>query len=238
MTKKILILSLISCFFLTSCIESFIGVTDDTTTETTDTDTNDTDTDTDDTDTDDDSDTDTDDDDDSDDTDDSDDDSAFSISSIAVEDDELLENYQCEEKVNDSEASIPLAWENVPTAAESLAIVMIHYPNSEDLDNPNCYLVLWGIDPDDVSSIAHGEADDGDFYMGSDKDGVAISYTSPCSPSSGSHEYTLMIYALSETPSSLPTASSLDVTYDVLMDAIDTVTIVATASITFDSVTE
>lgn len=161
----------------------------------------------------------------------------FTLTSIAVADGELLTEYQCEEKVNDIEASIPLAWSNVPDGAGSLAIVMVHYPNPNDLTNPNCYLVLWDIDPA-VTSIAHGAADDGPWFMGSNKDETAISYTSPCSPSAGSHEYTITIYALSEAPSSLPSNSTIDVTYSVLMDAISSVTIVDQASLTFDSVTE
>ena len=51
-----------------------------------------------------------------------------------------------------------------------------------------------------------GTADDGLWYIGSNKDGTAISYTSPCSPDAATHEYTITIYALSATPASLPTA--------------------------------
>jgi phosphatidylethanolamine-binding protein (PEBP) family uncharacterized protein len=72
--------------------------------------------------------------------------------------------------------------------------------------------------------------------MGANKDGNAISYTSPCSPSAGSHEYTITVYALSETPTSLPTESSLTVDYDVMMAAIASVTTVGTAELTFNDV--
>ena len=161
----------------------------------------------------------------------------FTLTSIAVQDGELLDEYKCEQKVDDVEDSIPLAWSNVPAGTGSLAINMYHYPNEDDTSDVNSYLLLWDIDPS-VTSIAHGEADDGDWYMGSNKDVTAVSYTSPCSQSVGSHEYTIKIYALSETPASLPQDSTIDVTYDVFMDALDTVTIIDTASLTFLSVTE
>ena len=87
---------------------------------------------------------------------------------------------------------------------------------------------LWGIGPD-VTEIAYGAADDGDWFMGPNKDGAGISYTSPCNPSGNFSTYYMTIYALSETPSSLPTENSLTVDYDTLMEAIQTVTL-------FDSV--
>ncbi len=165
--------------------------------------------------------------------------SDFTLSSSAVSNSELLSDYQCEDKDETTgvESSIPLSWENVPDDTGSLAIIMHHYPNSDDTTSVNAYLLLWGIDPS-VTEIAYGAADDGDWYMGPNKDAAAISYSSPCSPSAGSHEYTITLYALSEVPSSLPTASSLDVTYDVLTDAIATVTTIDTATLTFDSITE
>jgi hypothetical protein len=42
-----------------------------------------------------------------------------------------------------------------------------------------------------------------------------------------------MVYALSETPSAIPMMSSLDVTSSVMLSAIETVTALDTASITF-----
>ncbi|MCP4596416.1 DUF1566 domain-containing protein, partial [Neptuniibacter sp.] len=128
----------------------------------------------------------------------------FTLSSSAVSDGELLDAYKCEEKVDGVEASIPLSWSNIPDSTGSLAVIMHHYPNPEDTSNANSYLLLWDIDPS-ITEIAYGEADDGSWFMGANKDGNAISYTSPCSPSAGSHEYTITLYALSQTPASLPT---------------------------------
>ncbi len=163
--------------------------------------------------------------------------SDFTLSSSAVSDGELLDSFKCETKVNDVENSIPLSWSNVPESAGSLAVIMRHYPNADNTSDVNSYLLLWDIDPS-VTEIAYGEADDGSWYMGSNKDGTAISYTSPCSPSAGAHEYTITLYALSETPSSLPTESTIDVDYTVLKNAIETVTTIDTAILTFNDVTE
>ncbi len=161
----------------------------------------------------------------------------FTLSSISIIDDKLKEEYKCEDKVNDAENSIPLSWANIPDDAGSLAIIMHHYPNSSNTSDANSYLLLWGVDPS-ITEIPYGEADSGNWYMGSNKDGTAISYTSPCSPSSGVHEYTITVYALSETPSSLPTESSVAVDYDTLISAIESVTILDTATLTFNDVNE
>jgi phosphatidylethanolamine-binding protein (PEBP) family uncharacterized protein len=161
--------------------------------------------------------------------------SDFAITSAAIADGELLDAFKCEDKTDDIQNSIPLAWTGVPSSANSLAIVMIHYPHADDLTSVNSYILLWGIDPS-VTEIPYGTADDGAWYIGANKDGTAISYTSPCSPSAGSHEYTIRIYALSETPATLPEESTLDVTYDVLAAAIETVTVIGTAELTFNDV--
>ncbi len=161
----------------------------------------------------------------------------FTLTSAAVSNGELLDEYKCEEKIDGTEDSIPLSWTNVPSSAESLAIIMHHFPNADDTTEVNSYFLLWGIDPS-ITEIPHGDGDNENWYIGSDKDGMTASYTSPCSPSTGTHEYTITIYALSETPQSLPTSSSVDVTYSVLKSAIETVSTIDTATLTFDDVTE
>jgi hypothetical protein len=112
---------------------------------------------------------------------------------------------------------------------------MQHFPNASDETKANSYLLLWDINPS-ITEIAYGLADDEEWYMRANKDGNAISYTSPCSPCSESHEYTITIYALSETPTTLPNASSLSVDYDALIEAISTVTIIDKAVLTFNDV--
>ena len=162
-------------------------------------------------------------------------DGTFTLSSIAIQDGELLDDYKCESKTNDMENSIPLSWSNVPKGANSLAVIMKHHPNASDQTMANSYLLLWDIDAS-VTAIPYGTADDGPWYMGANKDGKAISYSSPCSPSAGSHEYTITLYALSETPASLPNESSIDVDYYTLLDAISASTIVQETSLTFNDV--
>ncbi|MDA7710569.1 YHYH protein [Flavobacteriaceae bacterium] len=151
--------------------------------------------------------------------------SNFTLSSSAIDSSgEILSDYQCEEKVNGVEKSIPLSWSNVPEGTGSLAI-SIHALTNTAVVETNSYLTLWNIDPS-VTEIAYGGANDGDWYMGPNKDGVQISYTSPCNPSTNYSTYYITIYALSETPSSLPTADSLLVDYDALIEAIETVTLI------------
>ena len=102
-------------------------------------------------------------------------------------------------------------------------------------DTGNAYLLIWGIDST-ITEITHAEAYDINWYMGANKDGTQISYSSPCSPSVGTHEYELILYALDETPSSLPTNSTLDVTLDVLLTAIDDVETISTTNLIFNSI--
>jgi phosphatidylethanolamine-binding protein (PEBP) family uncharacterized protein len=109
---------------------------------------------------------------------------------------------------------------------------MYHYPNPDDKTNRNSYLLLWGIDPT-VTEIAYGEADKGKWYMGQNKDGDAISYTSPCSKGPGIHEYILSIFALAEYPELLPKGNSLDVDFDLFMTALEKVEILGRADLVF-----
>ncbi|WP_282075199.1 YbhB/YbcL family Raf kinase inhibitor-like protein [Maribacter aquivivus] len=158
--------------------------------------------------------------------------SDFKLTSIAIKNGVLLDDYKCEEKVNDVENSIPLSWENVPEGTKSLAVVMYHYPKKDDRTEINCYLLLWDIDPE-ITGIPYKMASKGNWFMGANKDGTAISYTSPCSRGKGKHEYTLALYALSETPSSLPKKHSLNVDYNVFMNALATVKIIDRTTLTF-----
>jgi len=161
---------------------------------------------------------------------------SFTLTSDAVSNGLLLDDFKCEPKVNGIENSIPLSWSNAPANANSFAITMVHYPNPNDSIHLNSYLILWGIDKS-VTEIPYAQADKGPWFMGSNKDTTAISYTSPCSPSSGAHKYTITIYALSATPPSLPSYSSLAVTYGVLMNALSTVTIIDKATLVFNNIT-
>ncbi|WP_339836954.1 hypothetical protein [uncultured Maribacter sp.] len=158
--------------------------------------------------------------------------SDFKLTSIAIEDAILLDAYKCEEKVNDLENSIPLSWENVPEGTKSLAVVIYHYPKKDNKTEINSYLLLWDINPK-TTEIPYKMAAKGNWFMGSNKDGTAISYTSPCSRGKGKHEYTIALYALSETPTTLPKEHSLHVDYNVFMNAMNTVKIIDRTTLTF-----
>lgn len=161
----------------------------------------------------------------------------FSATSIAVANGELLADYKCETKTNDIEKSIPISWSNIPEGTKKLAVTMHHYPNPNDTTQANSYLALWDIDPT-VTSIPYGGAGDGNWFIGSNKDGTAISYTSPCSPSAAVHEYVITVYALSETPASLPTQDSLNVDFDAIVSSLSTVNVLGKATLTFNDVTK
>lgn len=158
--------------------------------------------------------------------------SNFKLSSIAIEHGILLDAYKCEKKINGVENSIPLSWENVPEGTKSLALVMYHYPKKEDKTEVNSYLLLWDIDPK-ITEIPYKMAKNGTWYMGANKDGNVISYTSPCSRGKGKHEYTIALYALSKTPAALPKSNSLEVDYNVFMNAIATVKIIDRTTLKF-----
>ena len=160
--------------------------------------------------------------------------SNFTLSSLAINTNgELLDDYRCERKVNGIEKSIPIAWSNVPEGTGSIAISIHGFPNPNET---NSYLTLWGIDTS-VTSIAYGEANDGTWFMGPNKDGAFITYSSPCSPSVGSATYYMTIYALSETPSSLPQNDSLTVDYTVMLESFSEVTIIDQVVLEYVSIT-
>ena len=156
----------------------------------------------------------------------------FKLYSKAVANGELLDNFKCEEKINDVENSIPLSWSNVPQGTNSLAIVMYHYPKKNDKTEVNSYLLLWGIDPS-VTEIPYKMANNPNWAMGSNKDGTAISYTSPCSRGPGKHEYTIALFALKEAPKSLPKENSINVDYTTFMEAISEVDVIDRTTLTF-----
>ena len=157
---------------------------------------------------------------------------SLSLNSPAIENGRLLEQYRCERKENGVEKSIPLAWKNVPEGTKSLALVMYHYPHPEDTSVVNSYLLLWGIDPS-VSEIPWGKANSGTWYMGRNKDGNAVSYTSPCSPSPGDHEYVITLFALAEYPKDLPKESTMDVDFQTFMNAMAKAAIIEKTELVF-----
>lgn len=156
----------------------------------------------------------------------------FLLTSVAVVNGVLQEAYKCEKKVDGVENSIPLSWKNVPEGTQSLALVMYHYPKKDDKTEINSYLLLWDI-PVGTTEIPYKMANKGNWHMGSNKDGNAISYTSPCSRGKGTHEYTIALYAFAERPAALPTNSTVDVNYGTFMNAIGNTKIIDRTTLTF-----
>ena len=161
--------------------------------------------------------------------------SDFTLTSDAINSEgEILDAFKCEEKVNGIEKSIPIAWSNIPEGTGSIAISIHGFPNANET---NSYLTLWNISPS-VNEIQYGGANSGEWFMGPNKDGGKISYSSPCSPSGGTSTYYLTIYALSETPPSLPEGDSLTVNYSVLLESLSEVTIIDQVVLEYLSVTD
>lgn len=156
----------------------------------------------------------------------------FKLASKAVVDGKLVEEYKCETKVNGVENSIPLSWSNVPKGTKSLAIVMYHYPKKDNKKEVNSYLLLWGIDPS-VSAIPYKMANNPNWLMGANKDGTAVSYTSPCSRGKGDHKYTIALFALKEYPKSLPKFNTIEVNYLTFMKAISETEVIDRTSLSF-----
>ncbi|OUU48977.1 MAG: hypothetical protein CBC28_01955, partial [Flavobacteriaceae bacterium TMED68] len=111
---------------------------------------------------------------------------------------------------------------NIPEGTGSIAISIHGFPNANET---NSYLTLWNINPS-VTEIQYGEANSGEWFMGPNKDGGKISYSSPCSPSGGTSTYYMTIYALNITPPSLPEENSLTINYSALVNSLSEVTII------------
>lgn len=101
--------------------------------------------------------------------------------------------------------SPPLAWANAPAGTQGFAVIMQHYPRgkAEGVDVPSQYWLLWNI-PATASGLERGNpASVGD--EGADKDMRRTGYTPPCSPAgSGTHTYTITVYALKGLLTTLP----------------------------------
>lgn len=149
---------------------------------------------------------------------------AFTLSSPAMADGSPLpDDLKCERDNGDG-VSVPLEWSGVPADANSLALIMYHYPNGavEGVDPPSQYWLLWNIPVDTMALPRGNSASIGD--EGSNKDSVATGYTAPCSPtrwfsfgSAPEHQYFIELFALNAPLSTLPAHDELSVDWAVLM---------------------
>ena len=162
---------------------------------------------------------------------------SMEVADAVVTREELVDVFHCGGNEGGVQAPLPVAWSLVPNTNGSLAMIMEHLPDADNQSEVKAYLLRYDT-PANIISIAHGVGDDGPWLVRTDKDGRMVSYTSPCSPSADIHEYTITVFALSETPSSLPTGSSLEVDYQTLIEAIETVDILDFETLTFKAINE
>lgn len=115
--------------------------------------------------------------------------------------------------------SPPLSWVGTPDEAESLVVIMHHYPRDTvpGKDAPSHYWLLWNI-PTKTSELSRGNVESiGD--EGADKDQIGLGYTPPCSPGGTSHKYTITLYALDTKLTSLGSGDNETVVWLNLMEA-------------------
>jgi len=111
-----------------------------------------------------------------------------------------------------------LSWSNVPTGAQSLAVIMDTIPGPlrpGEVDiGKHFYLTIFNI-PTTVTSIAAGATNIGTF--GQNFQGKKLGFTPPCSQGPGSKKYTIYLYALS----SKLTITAADATENSLLAAMN-----------------
>jgi phosphatidylethanolamine-binding protein (PEBP) family uncharacterized protein len=90
--------------------------------------------------------------------------------------------------------SPPLAWANVPSGTQSLALVMHHVAGAGDV---HWYWVVYNIPPT-ITAIAANDRSFGTY--GTNSVNPNLAYAPPCSKGPGRKEYTISLYALSAAP--------------------------------------
>jgi Raf kinase inhibitor-like YbhB/YbcL family protein len=118
----------------------------------------------------------------------------IALTSSAFKDGEAIpRQYSCD----GANVSVPLAWGDVPTSAQSLALIM------DDPDAPSGMFVHWVLYnlPAQTRSLPEGTPADATLSNGG-RNGVngarRSGYTGPCPPS-GTHHYHFKLYALDTT---------------------------------------
>lgn len=142
----------------------------------------------------------------------------FQLTSSAFgEGDTLPTDYTCS-RDGGGDLSPPLSWSNSPEGVSGYAVVMYHYPQGA-VGTPSHYWEIWNI-PATVAALESGNPESiGD--EGSNKDGVEVGYTPPCSPGDAVHEYTIRVYALSAAPEALGTGDNLSVGWEEFVAAVE-----------------
>ena len=142
----------------------------------------------------------------------------FQVSSTAFNaGDSLPEDYACS-RDGGGDLSPPVTWSGAPEGVTEYALVMYHYPQGQT-DNPSHYWLVWNI-PSTINSLDAGNLES-IGNEGSNKDGVAIGYTPPCSPGDAVHEYTIRVYALSAAPEALGSSDNVSVGWAEFVAAVE-----------------
>ena len=142
----------------------------------------------------------------------------FQVSSSAFGEGETLPaDYACS-RDGGGDLSPHLSRSGAPEGVSKYALVMYHYPQGQT-DSPSHYWVVWNI-PASVTTLEAGNAD-GVGNEGSNKDGVEIGYTPPCSPGDAVHDYIIRVYALSAAPEALGSDDNLSVGWTELVNAVE-----------------
>ena len=120
-----------------------------------------------------------------------------------------------------SSATLPLSWSGAPTGTKSFAVVMHHIPGPGD---SHWYWVVYNI-PADILNLEKNSTGIG--TLGSNSVNSETKYAPPCSKGSGEKVYTYTVYALSAEPQI--SLSSSQVSREVLLDAIQNITLASAA---------
>ncbi len=118
-------------------------------------------------------------------------------------------------------ATLPLSWNGAPTGTKSFAVIMHHVPGPGDT---HWYWVVYNI-PVNINSLEKNSTGIG--TLGNNSVNSQTVYAPPCSKGPGEKVYTYTVYALSAEPQLSVPAS--DVTRDVLLDAIKSITLASAA---------
>jgi Raf kinase inhibitor-like YbhB/YbcL family protein len=142
----------------------------------------------------------------------------FMLTSSEVEEGGALpKEYTCD----GSSATLPLAWSGAPEGTKSFAVIMHHIPGPND---SHWYWVVYNI-PANVTSLEKNSTGIG--ILGNNSVNDKTQYAPPCSKGPGEKVYMYTVYALSAEPQFTVPAS--DVSRDVLLDAIQDITLASAA---------
>jgi len=143
--------------------------------------------------------------------------SGFGISSSEILSDSLLPvDYTCD----GVSATLPLEWSGEPDGTAAFALIMHHEASPTDI---HWYWIIYNI-PVTVHNLVRNVIGTG--LLGTNSVNDKNEYAPPCSQGPGVKAYTFTLYALSSNP--VISVPQTEVTRDVMLDAIQDITIAST----------